>query len=144
MVVELTIIVLGFTIAFIIEARHDYILALKEALIDKLLSDVGEEQEQQLLKQEWHRKDWLYLFVISIIISYLYSGISISSLLILVIISTLKILVFNIRINALLNTNLFYLSDSGFESKFKGKEKLYYASALSLFIASIITIICIN
>ena len=137
MQINLIIIVIGFVVAFLIEARHDYILAQKETLI-RLLASKEERIKQDKLKDKWHKLDWFYLFIIGLIISLTFDGNYIEKISILVAISMLKILVFNIYLNKLLGNDLCYLGSGYIESKFKGKEILYYSIAAVLFIASIL------
>jgi len=143
MLIDLLVVVLGFTIAFLIEARHDHILAEKEHLIRLLIDDKLIKQEEQK-KAQWHRLDWFYLVLVSLVVAWLFGDSIPQKAILLVTISTLKILVFNIRLNILLNQGWSYLSGSGFEGKFKGKEIMYYAAALVLFIISILGIIILN
>ena len=136
--IELIIIVIGFTIAFLLEAKQDFIISEKEALIRYLLKDDQKQiKKEQKTKEQWHTKDWQYLAVIAMITAILYKGITVSALAVLVLISSLKILVFNIRLNSLFKVELLYLSSDGLEGKFKGKELFYYAIAAILLIASI-------
>ena len=139
--IELIIIVIGFTIAFLLEAKHDYIISEKEALIRSLLKgDAKGIEEQEKLKQQWHKIDWFYLFFISIVISFTFNGNYIEKFLILVIISMLKIIVFNTYLNKLLGNDLCYLGSGYIERLFKGKEMFYYIAAAVFLISSIVAI----
>lgn len=137
--IGLIVIIIGFSVAFFIEASHDSILADKEAMIRFLLKEgalfdnIEEEQEE---KEKWHKLDWWYLVVVSCVVAYLYAGLSWKAAPVLVIIATLKILVFNIRLNILLGTDWFYLSSEGFEGLFEGGKKAYYLLAFAAFIIS--------
>ena len=139
MEIELIIIIVGFSIAFLLEARHDFIISNKEALIQYLLENRNKEKKEQIeFKREWHKKDWQYLVVIALVVAFTYKGFTLLAFPVLVMIASLKILVFNIRLNSLFGNDWFYLSSDGFESYFKGKEMFYYAIAAVLLIASIV------
>ena len=101
------------------------------------MSMTDEIKKEQASKRKWHRLDWWYLLSIAALVAFLYAGISLKLLPVLVIISTLKILVFNIRLNLLLKKGGLYLSQEGFEGFFKGKEKLFYFIAFLLFSISV-------
>ncbi len=151
----LLIIVIGYIAKFIVEASHDFII-----------SNFEQDHEDQIA---WHRVDWWDLFIQSVIVASLFDlatydgtvkmgepgtvlilGFSFQPFMIMTIISMLKILVFNVRINHLFGNEWFYLSKDGFEGKFKGtigirgfeirKEKIYYLIALSVLIIAIVSI----
>ena len=137
--IGLIVIVVGFVVAFFIEASHDKILADKEAMIRFLLKEDGlldGVEDQQKEKAKWHKLDWWYLVVVSLIVAYLYAGLSWKVAPVLIMIASLKILVFNIRLNLLFGVDWFYLSSEGFEGLFEGGKKAYYLLA---FIALIIS-----
>ena len=120
--IQLAVIIISFAVAFWLEAKHDFIISNFE--------QTKEESER------WHKIDWWYLVFVAIPLAVVYHPV------ILITLASLKILVFNLRINYLFGKQWWYLSSSGFESKFKGKEHFYYIFALLGFIVSII-LLCV-
>ncbi len=131
-----------FAIAFFIEAKHDFVISNLQQSIEE--------------NKKWHRLDWKYIAVIG-------TGMGLSAALFFMLeqnmewyfaawqgidialsIAVLKPLTFNIRINKLFGHNWNYVGQSGLESKFKGKENLYYGLCFFLLCLNIATIICIN
>lgn len=131
------------SIAFIIEAYHDKILANKEQFI-RLMANEIERELQQLSKEAWHRLDWWYLVFMSAAIGFTIYGFNFKVFLFMLSVSMLKILVFNIIINKLLKLRWNHLSNAGFEGKFKGKESVYYLLALLGFLTSVVLLWILN
>ena len=91
MEIELIIIIVGFSIAFLLEARHDFIISNKEALIQYLLENRNKEKKQQIeFKREWHKKDWQYLVIIALVVAFTYKGFTLLAFPVLVIIAIFK------------------------------------------------------
>ena len=137
MEIEVIYIVVAFIIIYLIEAKHDFIIAKKEKLI-QLLANKEERKSQKELSDDWHRLDWFYLLFVAILISLLFDGTIIEKITILVVISTMKIIIFNPVLNKFLGNDLFYLGSGFIEDKFKGKEMFYYGTAFLLFVTSLI------
>lgn len=156
----LLIIVVGYIAKFIIEASHDFII-----------SNFEQDHDDNVA---WHKLNWWYLFIESVMIASMFDlmtfdgsvnlvailppgkmilqfvGWSFQPLMIMMIISMLKVLVFNIRLNHLFKNDWWYLSKNGFEGNFKGvimvrrikiqKEKIYYLTALIIMIGATMAI----
>lgn len=118
---------------------------LKEASHDARISSFPQTKDDNIA---WHKEDWQYIALIGFGISIFGAGYypemdlrnfllaTFHAFLIGTSIATLKILVFNIRINKIFGNAWNYVGENGIENKFKGKETLYYALALLLFLAS--------
>lgn len=129
-------LVIFYTLAFLVEARHD-------AVVSRLVQSSADSMQ-------WHKLDWQYLALVGVGVSIFGGDYTfdlstyelmfsiMKSLSIGLTIASLKVLIFNIRINKIFGHGWSYLSSTGFESKFKGKEIIYYGACLSLFLLSII------
>jgi len=118
---------------------------LKEAKHDAIISSFEQDKDDNVA---WHKLDWQYLAFAGLGISIFgggyYLGMDsgefvrsvLKSLSIGISLATLKSLVFNIRINKIFGNAWNYVGSNGLESKFKGKENLYYLTNLILLIAS--------
>lgn len=131
MIIELIITILTFSLAYWKEARHDYNLWLNEILMAKELDD-GDKNIVAKRRSIWHRIDWQYIAIIGLGWSFIVSPLSLNQIPIIVIISMLKILVFNPRINRLKEIDWNHLSNEGFESRFRNNPNLYYLIAFIL------------
>lgn len=122
------VIIGGIVIAFEIESAHD-----------KTISGIKQTIK---VNRKWHRLDFYYLAIVSLIIAYLYGGLSIASGLILINIAGLRASYFPIRFNARRGSAWDYLGSEGYDKIVKklffGKNKLYFASAGLLTLASIL------
>ena len=123
-----------FALAFLREASHD-----------ARISSFPQSKDDNIA---WHKEDWQYLALIGFGISVFGAGYypdmgipdfllaTLHAVLIGISIASLKILVFNSRINKIFGNAWNYVGENGIENKFKGKETLYYALALLFFLAS--------
>lgn len=126
--IDLIVIIGGISLAFEIESAHD-----------KTISGLKQTIKENRI---WHRLDFVYLFIISLIIAYLYGGISIESGLILINIAGLRATYFPIRFNARRGSDWDYLGAEGYDKIVKklffNRNNLYFASAGLLTLASIL------
>ena len=137
---------IGFVL-FIIFVSFAY---LREAKHDNLISSFEQDADDNV---EWHTLDWQYLAFFGVGVSCLAADYNLEMTWLIfgaktlyafnigMTIALLKVLVFNIRINKLLGNDTFYVGRTGLESKFKGKERLYYGLALLLLLINIALII---
>jgi len=128
-------LVIFYTIAFLVEARHD-------AVVSRLVQSSADSMQ-------WHKLDWQYLALVGVGVSIFGANFELGmesldlmesfmkSLSTGLTIASLKVLIFNVRINKIFGHGWNYLSSTGFESKFKGKENIYYGACLSFFLLSI-------
>ena len=139
---NIAILLVFFGLAYLVEAKHD-----------RLISSFSQTSEEN---KEWHDLDWRYLALIGIGAGLAAAGFDISMTIeeflwtlleafnISLAIGAFKPLIFNVRINKLFGNDWNYLSSRGFESKFKGKETIYYALCLGMVITNVISVLCIN
>lgn len=125
-------LVLFYAFAFLREAKHD-----------ALISSFPQDKDDNIA---WHSYDWQYLALVGVGVSIFGGGYFIgmsglefilsvtASICIGLSIATLKVLVFNIRINKIFGNKWYYVGLNGIESKFKGKEKIYYLINLLVFL----------
>lgn len=122
---KLIVILVGFIILYELEARHDAVLS-------------GLKQTTEEGKK-WHRLDFYFHFIVAIMIAYLYNGISIEGLLVLLYIGMLRITYFPIRLNRLREPKkpYFYLSKTnGWDKHFEKNRIIYFTVAFLLLFGS--------
>ena len=129
---KIFILLIGYLVGFALEAHHDYNIILNE-------KDLEWTKKQQLRSRKWHKFNWQQLFFTSISVSFLIEGFTFEMAFVLVIIATMKTLVFNIVLNYLRDKSISYLSKEGLEGWFRQRELnvFYYVANLITLITSV-------
>jgi len=103
----------------------------------RIIADEKDKLEEDFkAKGKWHFYNWVKVVLFALLVAYLYAGITIISLYVIVAIATLRIVYFNPLVSLGLGSTFFHLGEGKWEILFKGKEKLYY------FVNLIILILC--
>ena len=137
----ITIVTLGYYTFHLLE---DVIDSKKEATIRRLRIKAGESDQlanDLKEKEAWHLYNWIKVALFALLVSYLYSSITFTSLFLIIAIGAFRIVYFNPLIALSLGSTFFHLGEGKWEILFKGKEKLYYFLNLTLLIVCYILII---
>lgn len=144
--IPVIVILFVFASIFLIEIFHDDIHRLirnKCRFFIKKCSGIYEAQEDLVQdddwSDQWHLLDWISWLLISLVITFLliwFTGDHLY-LAILTMIGSLRALMLNIGGNILSERPFLYLGSGWWDSKFKGKEIIYYIGLLIILISSI-------
>ncbi len=142
MIINLIIIITASLIYYTYHVKEDVVDSGKEALIRRLRIKAGESghlANDLLLKQKWHFYNWVKVAIFGVLTAYLYGGISLLSLYVIVIIATLRIVYFNPSVSMELYGSytwkyFFHIGQGKWEKLFEGKEVLYYLTNLAILI----------
>lgn len=140
MIIKLIILTIASLVYYTYHVKEDVIDAGKEATIRRLRIKAGEQEhlaDDLLLKQDWHKYNWVKVAVFGILSAYLFAGVSLVSIYALGIIAFLRIVYFNPYISIQLYGKFtwkyfFHIGQGKWEKRFEGKEKLYYFTNLAL------------
>jgi len=133
-----------YAIYWYIEVLHDDILRKKENSIRKLYSIVHkldplykvDIKKENALTSKWHSLDWKGHALLALLVSFIISASYLYIPVYAILIGALRVLILNIGGNIISDRKLLYVGTRGLESKFKGKEVLYYIIILLIFISS--------
>lgn len=134
--IPVIIILSGFIIAFVLEAKHDYEIISNELVLFQMLGEPDRSRAKEN-SREWHIYDWWYLAVLSFAITGTLVNLTgeYIMLLLLPLIAALKVLVFNTRLNRYMGLKWHHIGVYGFEGMFVGREKLYYVLNAIIFLS---------
>jgi Na+/H+ antiporter NhaC len=119
-------------IAILAASLGYYLLAIRRDVIAARSKETKEDRD------EWHSLEFYTLVIYALIVSYLYVGISFTSLFVIGQIATLRIVVFNPGVSLGMGNTFFHIGQGKWEKNFEGKEKLYYFTNVALFILCLV------
>lgn len=140
-----------YALYWVIEVFHDDKLRKINNIalsLDRAYDALDEAQELKKLSSSWHSLDWKGHAILAVLTGYLASTGSefvvqdwIIVALYALVIGSMRVLILNIGGNLIAKRSVFYVGSRGLESKFKGKEIVYYALWLAIFVVSLFLII---
>lgn len=152
--IKLGIVFIVYILYWLIEVNHDDILRQKENALRglmRLYSKVNKNYKPDYSKEtamvsKWHSLDWKGHALLSLLVGFLASTVFWVIPIYTLMIASLRVLILNIGGNIKVRSSgsergLFYVGARGIESKFKGKEILYYILWLIILAVSLYSII---
>ena len=114
------------------------VLYTLKASVDKILSELRQTQKQN---DDWHRLSAAYIIVVTVVIGFLYSGVSWTSLVVGFYAMALRGTYFPILLNKKRGKDTLYLSDGWWDSIWKGNENLYFATFFAIVVSCAVFIL---